>query len=119
MPRLVIDALAVSALYALFAAGALWFEPYPFDAFRDEWWTFFALAALVGVSYSWASALLGSSVRTLAGSPLTPVRAFVRALLAVPSAALGGFGFILAILDRRGQTLHDKLCGCVVDRPRG
>ena len=36
--------------------------------------------------------------------------------LAVPSAALGLAGFALALVDPRGQTLHDKLCGAVVVR---
>jgi len=31
----------------------------------------------------------------------------------VLSGALGMFGFVLALFDLRGQTLHDKLCGCV------
>jgi len=46
------------------------------------------------------------------GSP-TPVAALARALLSVVSAA-GLFGFVLALFDRRAQTLHDKLCRCLV-----
>jgi len=114
-----LDFLIVIVVSAALAAGALRFEPYPLDAFRDQWRLFAALLALVGVAYSWVSTMLGAGVRTLAGEVPSPVRAFVRALLAVGSAALCGFGFILAIFDRRHQTLHDKLCGCVVDRPRG
>ena len=117
--RLPLHALGLSLLVCAFAAGALWFEPYPLDALRDEWRLFAALAALLGVAWSWFFALLGGRVRTLGGSPVTPLRAFVRAVLAVPSAALAGFGFVLAFFDRRGQTLHDKLTGCVLDRPRG
>lgn len=114
-----LDFLVVCAVYAALVAGALRFEPYPLDAFRDQLPAFAALLVLVGVAYSWLRAMLGGRVQTLAGSPPSPQRAFVRALLAVPSAALCGFGFVLALFDRRGQTLHDKLCGCVVDRPRG
>jgi uncharacterized RDD family membrane protein YckC len=45
--------------------------------------------------------------------------ALIRAALAVPSAAFGLAGFALALLDPRGQTLHDKLCGTVVVRAQG
>src|ERR1043166_4925539 len=110
-----VDALVISAVFAAFAAAALWFEPYPFDAMRDQWRIFCALLAVIGVAYSWVAALLGTSVRTLAGTPPSPLRAFVRALLAVVSVGLAGFGVLLALFDPRGQTLHDKLCGCVVD----
>ena len=53
-------------------------------------------------------------LRTLRGPPPGPVVAFVRALLAVACSVPGLFGFALALFDRRGQTLQDKLCGCVV-----
>src|SRR5216684_2922233 len=58
--------------------------------------------------------LLDQRLETLHGDPLTPAEALGRALLAVPSFALGLFGFTLALFDARGQTLHDKLSGCVV-----
>ena len=50
--------------------------------------------------------------RTKGGSP-DPLTAFCRAALAVLSASLGLFGFVVALFDPRGRTLHDKLCGCV------
>jgi len=58
-------------------------------------------------------AFTGQRLRTLEGQPLEPIVAFARALLAVFSGALGLFGFVLALFDLRGQTLHDKLCRCV------
>ena len=42
------------------------------------------------------------------------LREYSRALLSLPSAFLGFSGFTLALFDARGQTLHDKLCRCVV-----
>jgi uncharacterized RDD family membrane protein YckC len=96
------------ALDLLFSAGALWA----------------ALGAILAVAYSWLFVALGGRtpgmalasqrVQTLHGDAPTPIEALLRALLAVPSAALGLFGFTLALFDARGQTLHDKICGCVV-----
>jgi uncharacterized RDD family membrane protein YckC len=59
-------------------------------------------------------ALTGQRLRKLDGARPGPLAAFVRAVLAVLSGALGLFGFLLALFDRREQTLHDKLCGCLV-----
>jgi len=56
---------------------------------------------------------VGSEVAVEGG---TVAEALARAALAVPSAALGLSGFALALVDPRGQTLHDKLCGAVVVR---
>jgi uncharacterized RDD family membrane protein YckC len=84
------------------------------------------VAAVLAVAYSWVFAVLGGRTPglALAGLRLESVRggslavdeALVRATLAVPSAALGMAGFALALLDPRGQTLHDKLCGTIVVR---
>jgi uncharacterized RDD family membrane protein YckC len=87
------------------------------------------VAALLAVAYSWLFAVLGGRTPGLAiaGLRLESVRggslgvdeALIRAALAVPSAAFGLAGFALALLDPRGQTLHDKLCGTVVVRAQG
>jgi uncharacterized RDD family membrane protein YckC len=87
-----------------------------------------ALCALVAVAYSWLFTALGGRTPGLAlaglriesrrGGTLTIGEALARALLAVLSAALGLAGFALALVDLRGQTLHDKLCGAVVVRRR-
>jgi uncharacterized RDD family membrane protein YckC len=84
------------------------------------------VAALLAVAYSWLFAVLGGRTPGLAlaglrlesvrGGSLSIAEALVRAALSVPSAALGLAGFALALLDPRGQTLHDKLCGTVVVR---
>jgi uncharacterized RDD family membrane protein YckC len=85
-----------------------------------------ALCALLAVAYSWlftalggrtpGLALAGLRVESQRGGTLTVREALARAALAVPSAALGLAGFALALVDPRGQTLHDKLCGAVVVR---
>jgi uncharacterized RDD family membrane protein YckC len=51
------------------------------------------------------------------GLPPKPTRAVVRALLSLISAGAFLGGFWLAIFDRRGQTLHDKLTRTFVVRP--
>lgn len=96
---------------------------YPFDFLRDTAPLFGALVVLIAVAYASlltalcgrtpGMALAGHRLRTLQGSAPTPPRALLRAILALPSAALGLFGFVLALFDRRGQTLHDKLCRCI------
>jgi uncharacterized RDD family membrane protein YckC len=57
---------------------------------------------------------LGQRLRTLDGALPTPWEALQRALLSLLSAAPALFGFSFALFDSRGQTLHDKLCGCIV-----
>ena len=87
-------------------------------------WT--AQASLLAVAYSWLFAVLGGRtpglalaglrLKSLRGGSLTVSEALARAAIAVPSAALGLSGFALALLDPRGQTLHDKLAGAVLVR---
>lgn len=82
------------------------------------------LSAGLALAYSWsyialggrtpAMALLGLRLLSAQGGPISPGLALARALLALLSGALGSFGFALALFDGRAQTLHDKLCGCVV-----
>src|SRR5207237_9800172 len=82
-----------------------------------------SVRAVLALAWSWVftalwsrtpgMAFTGQRLCRLDGRPLGPLAAFARALLAVLSGALGLFGFVLALFDHRGQTLHDKLCGCV------
>lgn len=85
------------------------------------------LAFAVAVAYSWIFISLGGQtpgmwlgglrlVRAggIPGGQVSAPRALARSLLALPSLLLGGFGFVLALVDARGQTLHDKLAGCLV-----
>jgi hypothetical protein len=82
-----------------------------------------ALAAGLALAWSWVFVALrgrtpgmaatGQSLRSLRGGALTPFAAFARATLAVLCAIPGLFGFILALVDARGQTLQDKVCRCV------
>ncbi len=82
------------------------------------------LTATLALGYSWLfTALMGRTLglRTMGltlkrvdGSRVDPVQSLARAALALPSVALGCFGFVLALLDPRGQTLHDKLSRTLV-----
>ena len=64
-------------------------------------------------------AIAGLRLESVRGGSLGVDEALIRAAVAVPSAAFGLAGFALALLDPRGQTLHDKLCGTVVVRAQG
>src|SRR5438105_702825 len=117
-------AAIISLLVTALAALALWREPYPLDALRGQSRMFAALVAVLAVGYSWFFVALGAStpglalaglrLRTLHGTAPGPQLAFARALLCLVSA-VGLFGFLLALFDVRSQTLHDKLCGCVLE----
>lgn len=87
-----------------------------------------ALALVLGLVYTAAFALLWNGRtpgRRLLGIRLvdrtglapTPGRAITRAALAVVSFIPFLAGFWLALFDRRGQTLHDKLTQTFVVRP--
>ncbi len=120
-----IDAALLCALLAahLYGATLLVDTPYPLEALSSQLPLWAALAACLAVAYSWlftalsartpGMALAGQRLETLRGGAPGPAAALVRALLSLLSAP-GVFGFLLALFDSRGQTLHDKLCGCVV-----
>ena len=61
--------------------------------------------------------LLGIRLVDSTGQAPRGVRALVRAILAIISFAFFLAGFWLALFDRRGQTLHDKLTRTFVIRP--
>jgi uncharacterized RDD family membrane protein YckC len=78
----------------------------------------FTLGAALALAYSWLfAAVCGRTpgmavahlrvVRVRGGGALTPLQALARAVFAIPSAALGLFGFVLAFTS--GQALHDRL----------
>jgi uncharacterized RDD family membrane protein YckC len=82
------------------------------------------LSASYGAVFGWlwdgttlGRRLFGIRLVDQTGQAPTPVRAIVRAVLSVVSfgAFLGGFW--LALFDRKGQTLHDKLTSTFVVRP--
>ena len=121
-----LDGAAVLALTCACAALALHkgHIRYPLDFLRDTAPLWLALLAAVCVAWSWVftaltartpgMALFGQRVQSVHGGPLTPTEALWRAVLSLPSAALGLSGFALALFDARGQTLHDKLCRAIV-----
>lgn len=87
-----------------------------------------ALAVIVALAYSTLFAFLwqgrtpgrrlfGIRLVDRSGLAPTPTRSVLRAGLAVFSFALFLGGFWLALFDRRGQTLHDKLTATFVIQP--
>jgi hypothetical protein len=86
-------------------------------------WLWLALGTGLALAWSWifvglwgrtpGMACTGQRLQTARGGAPKPMLAFARALLAVIGGAPGLFGFALALFDRRRQTLHDKLSGCV------
>jgi len=121
-----IDAFLLSSLCTgfVYVAGRACRVTYWVDFIRDTLPLLAAFLGLLAVAYSFVfvtlsgrtpgMALSGLRLRTLHGDDPTPLEALIRAILSLPSAALGLFGFTLALFDARGQTLHDKLCRCVV-----
>ncbi len=113
----------------VFAAGRICGVHYWVDFVRDISPLLAAQAAATALTYSFVFVALdartpgmklaGLRVRSLHGGEPTFGEALARALLSLPSAALGLFGFVLALFDKRGQTLHDKLCRCVLEPARG
>jgi uncharacterized RDD family membrane protein YckC len=86
------------------------------------------LGLVIAVAYSAAFAVLldgrtlgrliaGIRVVDRSGVTPSPTRAVIRALLSTLSFAFFLGGFWLALFDRRGQTLHDKLTSTFVVRP--
>jgi uncharacterized RDD family membrane protein YckC len=61
--------------------------------------------------------LLGLRLVDTHGLAPSPARAVIRALLAGLSFGLFLAGFWMALFDRRGQTLHDKLTSTYVVQP--
>lgn len=121
-----IDLVLLSPLAAAHVAVAarLGGPPQPFlTVLLAAPWLWLALGMGLALSWSWVfvglwgrtpgMACTGQRLRTTRGGAPNPMLAFARALLAVLCSAPGLFGFALAFFDRRRQTLHDKLCGCV------
>ena len=48
------------------------------------------------------------------GGPITLWQALLRFMLAIPSLALGGLGFLWMLVDRDRQTLYDRFSGTVM-----
>jgi len=108
----------------LFAAAGLGVGPSSFGTILLAPALWLGAGAFLALAWSWifvalwgrtpGMALTGQRLRTAAGCAPGPLAAFARAALSLFSAALGLFGFVLALFDPRRQTLHDKLCRCVV-----
>ena len=96
---------------------------YPLDFLRKTAALWLVLTLLFAFSFSFMFGLFGQTpgmavtghrLRSLYGGPPTVTETAIRAVLSLVSAGLGLFGFALALFDSRGQTLHDKLCRCLV-----
>jgi uncharacterized RDD family membrane protein YckC len=101
-------AVGPSLSEAVLVAPALWLGAGAVLALAWSW----IFVALWGRTLGMA--LTGQRLRTADGTPPGPLAAFARAILSLFSASLGLSGFVLALFDARRQTMHDKLCGCVV-----
>src|SRR5471030_991374 len=84
-----------------------WMVSLAYDAIACSW-LFAAAGRTPGML------VLRQQLHTLDGGLPTQGEALQRALLSLLSAAPALFGFSFALFDSRGQTLHDKLCGCIV-----
>lgn len=76
-----------------------------------------AVAAFLWDGRTLGRRLLGLQLVDSHGLAPAPARSVVRALLAAVSFCLFLGGFWLALFDRRGQTLHDKLTSTFVVQP--
>lgn len=76
-----------------------------------------AVAAFLWNGRTLGRLLLGLRLVDTHGLAPAPTRAIVRALLSVVSFGLFLGGFWMALFDRRGQTLHDKLTSTFVVQP--
>ncbi len=76
-----------------------------------------AVAAFLWNGRTLGRLLLGLRLVDTHGLAPAPSRAIVRALLSVVSFGLFLGGFWMALFDRRGQTLHDKLTSTFVVEP--
>jgi uncharacterized RDD family membrane protein YckC len=79
--------------------------------------TYSAVAGFLWNGRTLGRRLLGIQLVDKSGLAPAPARAIVRAILAAFSFAIFLAGFWLALFDRRGQTLHDKLTSTFVVRP--
>lgn len=82
------------------------------------------LAGVYGAAFGWlwdgrtlGRRLFGIRLVDRTGQAPSPVRAILRSFLSLFSFAAFLGGFWLALFDRRGQTLHDKLTSTFVVRP--
>jgi resuscitation-promoting factor RpfA len=76
-----------------------------------------AVAAFLWNGRTLGRRLLGLRLVDTRGQAPAPTRAVVRALLASVSFGFFLAGFWMALFDRRGQTLHDKLTSTYVVQP--
>ena len=97
--------LALNGVHAV-PPNTLWYQIYlvaiVWAYFAISWWR---VGKTVGAR-AWKL-----EVRDLAGNYPSLGRATVRAVLALLSIGLAGIGLLWCLIDREGQTAHDRLSG--------
>lgn len=93
-------------------SGALWFQAYLLGVL----WAYFA------ISWWRAGRSVGArawrlEVRALDGKLPSLARATLRAAIAPLSIGLGGIGLLWCLVDREGQSAHDRLSGTQLLEP--
>ncbi len=86
----------------------------------NTWWYQLYLLTVVWAYFAVSWWRLGKTVaarawklevRDLAGNYPSLGRASLRAVLALPSIGLGGLGLLWCLIDKEGQSAHDRLSG--------
>jgi uncharacterized RDD family membrane protein YckC len=97
--------LALNGVHAV-PPNTLWYQLYLVTVvwayFAISWWR---LGKTVGAR-AWKL-----EVRDMAGNYPSLARASLRAVLALPSIGLGGLGLLWCLIDKEGQSAHDRLSG--------
>jgi uncharacterized RDD family membrane protein YckC len=97
--------LALNGVHAV-PPNTLWYQLYLVTVvwayFAISWWR---LGKTVGAR-AWKL-----EVRDMAGNCPSLARASLRAVLALPSIGLGGLGLLWCLIDKEGQSAHDRLSG--------
>jgi uncharacterized RDD family membrane protein YckC len=81
-------------------------------------WGYFAMLEACPLQATLGKLVVGVKVTTLEGRRIGLGRATARLLAKLLSLALLGLGFVLAGVDARKQSLHDKVAGTLVVRVR-
>jgi uncharacterized RDD family membrane protein YckC len=100
------------------------------NLFKQDSWTFGLIIALITAALNLVvlPLFLGRTLGKLAtglriveknGDDLSLKTALIRFLIGIPVSILtGGIGFVIAIFDSKGRTLHDLIAGTVVVQGR-
>jgi len=130
----VLDALFVVLLTGLALAPVLLLaKPFRFPeqsdvgiSFLHAKWLLFVPFVLVIVPIGYETAfvsLCGATpgkrlfrlrIVSSSGEPIKWKRSFARTVAQIPSGAIAGLGYLMALIDWERRTLHDRICGTIV-----